>query len=325
MPERATLNEITQIGVEATPGAGGPANKLLQGISIEPAIKTSVNPFRPKGAKFPTLAVPGKDWTEAKISGALTYTDVVYLLSSILSYQAPASQGTQTKVWTFTPSQSTPDTIKTYAVECGSPVRAGKFSYGIVTSFGFRFDPRAIEVSGTMVGQRFTDNITLTASPTAIEPVPVLPSQLDVFLDDTSANLGNTKLLRLLRGEFNISDRFGMLTTVNSAMQSWAAHVETQPNATLKLLVEADEQGMALLNNLRQGTKAFVRIAATGDVIETTYHYALQLDLCVTVSDVSEFSDQDGVYAVEWTFNVTHDPTWAKALTCSVTNTLASL
>jgi hypothetical protein len=43
------------------------------------------------------------------------------------------------------------------------------------------------------------------------------------------------------------------------------------------------------------------------------------------VSDVGNFSDEDGVYAIEWTFDMVHDGTWGKAFTVAVVNKVTAL
>lgn len=327
MSERATINQVVQIGVEATPGTAVAASKLLQALNIEPAIKIEAPTFRPLGGKFPVLAAPGKDYVQAKISGdAACYNHLAYLLAGVLAYAAPAQQGTTPAYkWTFSPSQTAEDTIKTYTVEQGSSARAGRFAYGLVTEFGLRFDRRTVEVSGSMLGQAYEDGIAMTAAPTAVQVQPIVPSTLDVYLDDTAAGIGVTKLTRLLSGEFKVSDRFGPLWTVNSALSSFAAHVETKPKMSLTLLVEADAAGMGLLAPLRSGDKRYVRLKAVGPLIAGTYYYSFQLDLCCVVTEVGEFSDEDGVYAVEWTLTPAYDADWGKAVTCELVNTLSGL
>jgi len=323
----ATLQQVVQIGVETTPGTAVAANKLLQAVEIAPGIKANVQSFRPRGAKFPTVAALGRNWTEAKIGGQAVYTDIVYLLAGILAYQAPTQQGTsQAYKWTFTPDQSAADTIKTFTIEHGSAVRAGKFSYGLVNSFGLKFDRSQAEFSGSMLGQNYQDGISLTTSPTAIEPVPILPMHIDVFLDDSAAEIGTTKIeMENLQGSFEISDRFGAVWPINSSLSSFGAHVETVPKTTLKLFLAANAIGMSPLAAMQNGDKRWIRIKATGPVADTTYNYSFQLDICGTVTEVGEFSDQDGVYALEWTFQATYDAAWGKALSCEVINKLSTL
>jgi len=97
------------------------------------------------------------------------------------------------------------------------------------------------------------------------------------------------------------------------------------PSGGAKLKVEADAAGMGLLTQLRSGATKFMRIAATGDQIETTYYYSIQIDLALKVTKVSDFSDADGVYAVEWEFELAKDSTWGKAIEVQVQNIATAL
>lgn len=439
MPERATLNQVTQVGVETTPGTGVAAGKLLQALSITPGIQTNVRRFRPVGGKFTTIAALGKEWIEARIEGQACYNHLAYLLSSVLAYAAPAQQGgTSAYLWTHKPAQMAEDAIKTFTVEQGSQLRAGKFTYGLMTEFSLQFDREEVSVAGTMLGQAYQDDIhlstnatyTLTAggspptagtftltyagqttgniafnatpaaveaalealstvgagnvevtatvatgagtlavagnvytiefvqalaqaprtltgtftdltapgtislaagvvgvTPTAVATMPIQPTQLDIYLDSTSGNIGATKLTRAMRGEFRIGDRFNPLWAINSAVSGFAAHMETAPTATLKLTLEADAAGMGPLAALRAGDKRYLRVKAVGPLIASTYYYTLQLDMCGVVAEVGEFSDEDGVYGIEWTFEAAYDSAWSSgtALQAQLTNILTAL
>lgn len=329
MAERTTTSQLTQIGVETSPGAGGSAGKLLQVLSIEPSIKTDIKRFAPKGAKYTTIAALGKEWVEAKISAEVAcYNHLAYLLAGAMAYAAPTKQGsTSAYLWTFKPALSAEDTIKTFVVEQGSSVRAGGFSYGIVRGLTMRFNRNEITIDGTMLGQAYEDDIEMTATPTAIPMMPILPGELDVYLDDTAANIGNTKLTRAFAGEFSLGDRFGPIWPLNSEIDGFAAHVERKPSAQFKLLVEADAAGMGPLTAMRAGSKQYVRLAATGPNIADTYNYSFQLDMALIVADVSEFRDEEGVYAIEWTFDIAWDSAWESGTGMKVTlvNTLTGL
>ncbi|MGI6376430.1 MAG: hypothetical protein GX601_06715 [Anaerolineales bacterium] len=326
MTERATLNQITQVGVETTPGNEAAANKLLQALTISPGIAVDVSRFRPAGGKFTTLAALGKEWVDARIEGQGCYNHLAYLFSSVLSFASPVKQGsTDAYKWTFTPAHSAADTIKTFTVEQGSDARAGKFTYGLVTQVGLRIDRSGVAVTGAMIGQAYQDGISMTGSPTAVDAQPIQPTEVDIYLDDTGTGIGTTKLARALRAEFEIGDRYAPVWPLNSAIDGFAAHVETAPTASLRLLVEADQEGMGLLSAMRAGAKRFVRLLATGPIIADTYHYKLALDVCGVVAEVSEFSDEDGVYGIEWTLDVAYDATWQKALTVELVNTVSAL
>jgi hypothetical protein len=329
MPERTTVSQHVQIGVETTEGTAVAANKQLQALSIALTPQIETNRFRPMGTKLDTLVVPGKDWTKADLSGVATYDEIIYpLASALVDPGAPTTTGTTGKLYTYEPSAITEDTVKTYTVEQGSAVRAQKAAGLIVTDLGIKWDRNAnsVDLSGSGMAQQFTDGITLTATPTSIPLVPILPKDISVYADTTAAGLGTTKLLRPLSGEFALGGRFGPLWVLNAALASYAAHVELAPDITLKLLLEADAAGMGYLTNARAGTSIFVRIEAVGAVIGAgPATYKATFDFALKVESVDSLADVNGVYAVGYSMRGVYDATWAKFLSFKLINSTTSL
>jgi len=329
MVERASIFQTVQIGVETTPGVGVAANRLLSALSIDPAPKVEMKKFRPKGQKFQTMVVLGKEWTEAKLSGVLTYTEVVYPLASVLAAATPTRITTPdglAYLWQFAPSQTGPDTVKTFTVEQGGSVRAHKFCYGLVNSLKMKFSRGSCELEGAMLGKALEDGITMTGSPTAVELAPVLPMQVSLYLADSHAGLeAAPAITRGFDVIWGIEDRYRAVWELNAATQSFAAVVEAEPKFAVNLKAQANATWMPLLNSMRAGASKFLRIQAVGDNIETGNDYSLQIDTALKVADVSEFSDEDGVFALEWTLDGVYDATWGKATQVNVVNKLSSL
>lgn len=329
MPERATITQGVQLGVEATPGTGVAANKYLNSIDVDPEIHFDMATFQPTGQKFSSIVAPGKEWSEAGIKGVVSYAELPYLLNGVMVAAAGVQQGATTAyAWTFVPNSRGSDTIKTFTIEQGDANRAQKFVYGVISDLSFTFNRMGATVEGKMFAQAIQDAITLTATPAAIEEKPVLPNQVDVYIDPTSAALGTTKMTRVLEAKINIQNRFGMLWVMNSAVGSFAAHVELDPNVTVELQVEADAAGMALLNTMRAGTTQYVRVKATSpDLAGTAFPYSATFDVAAKLSGVSPYSDQDGVYALTWTNTAVHDPAWGsgKAMQFVVVDKLVTL
>ena len=429
MPERATIFQKTQLGVETTPGTNVPATKILQATTIQPAIKADVKTFRTMGSKFPSLAAEGKEWVEAKIEGQGSYHDLTYLLASLMCTPTPAQQGGTTAYKsTFVVANGLADLVTTYSVEHGGSVRGHEFSYGLVNELGLDISRDEVKVSGTMIGQRLTDDVypstneiqtigdsgvvsgghchftfggqttgtvawnadaatvqaalealstigtggvrctggplpgdvvvefigplaqtnvalltvdntaitgggtivvaeTLAgAAPTYIAYQPILPAEISVYLAATAAGLPGSALTRVLKCSWKLGSRFGPIWVLDASKTSWVVHVETEPDMTATILMEADAAGMALLTQLRSGASKFLRIEAVSAALAgVAYPYTLTLDMCGKVSAVSEFSDADGVYAIEWTLKGAYDSTWGKACQVEVTSTLSAL
>ena len=330
MAERQSTTQKVQIGFEATPGTIVPATKIIQSYRIDPGVKATLTPFTPTGFKAPTLIPLGQEMVEAKISGVATYSEIITLLNSLLvAPAAPTQIGTTGGYpWLFTPSVNSPDSFKTISVEQGDSVRAHSFGFGVVNSLGFKWDRNNATIDGSMFGGKLNDGATLTAlsgAGSTYEIIQVLGSQIAVYADSTNGGLGTTKLTRVLMGEINISERYKPLWVVDSAQGSFVAVVESVPKIELKLTLEADSNGMAFLNSMRNGSTTFFRVKALGANIGTGADYLLQFDIAGKVSAISEFKDQDGVYAVEFTFTAVYDATWAKFLEVKAVNKISTL
>lgn len=282
--------------------------------------------FRPMGQKYASIITPGKEWVEADLEGVGTYSEIVYLLSSILCTTTPTVVGTTGYQWVFAPASKAEDTVKTFTVESGGTVRAQKFTYGICTEVELDINRDGIAISGAMMGQALQDGITMTATPTAIEEKPILPTHIDVWIDPTSGALGTTKMTRVLNANIHLGDRFNPVWVLNSANNSFVAMVEAEPSATITILAEADAQGMGHLTSMRAGSSQFVRVKATStEDAGTAVKYSLSWDAAVKVSEVGDFSDEDGVYAIEFTFDMVHDSGWGKAMNVTAVNKVSAL
>lgn len=328
MAERATVAQVTQIGAESTAGTAVAASKLLTSLELTGGIKVANQVFRPAGRKYPSFVVPGREWSEWKIGGWVTYGEVVYPLASILKSVTPSADTTLGKLWTFAPALSAEDTVQTYTIEQGGTVRAHSFAYGIVSELGFRFTREGCQYDGTLLGQRISDGISMTAGAAAIEtpPVPVAGTQISVYAADSWAGLtGASASTRILSAEWRISNRFGPLWVLDASKTSYVAHVETVPDVSCKLTVEADAAGMAFLTLMRNATNKWLRIKASGADIDTGKPYLFQIDGAYNVLEPSEFRDQDGVYALEWTFVPVYDGTAGKTIEVQVRNKVAAL
>lgn len=320
MPERTTITQGVQIGVETTPGTTVAANKYLNSLDIDPELHFDIQKFQPTGQKFSSIVVPGKEWAEAGVKGVVSYSEIIYILNSLLIAAAPVQNGVTTAYTsTFKPASRSGDTVKTYTIEQGDATRAQRFSYGVFSEGTFTFNRGATDFSGKMFGQAIADNVALTASPTAIQEKPVIPNQVDVFIDSTSGAIGTTKMLRALETKIHITNRFGPLWVLNSALGSFASHVELDPAVSVEILMEADAQGMALLSTLRAGSTQYIRVKCTSpDLAGTAFNYSLTFDIACKVSGVSPYSDHEGVYAINWTNEAIYDPAWNSGQTIQV-------
>lgn len=327
MPDRAHINEVTQIGLEVTPGTSVIANKLLTSTSFTLGVEGEADAFRPDGHKWNSLVAPNTEWTSFRIEGRPTYTEMPYLLESICGAPVTTAAGTTGKKRVYTISDIAADTPKTFTIEKGSAVRASKLTYGLVTEMGMVFGRRnGVTLTGAGIGQLLTDGVTLTPTPTALPLVPILGRQLDVYIDPTSATLGTTKMLRAFAVEPAIGNKYGPVWPINSTVPSWAGHVELVPTGTLRIRLEADAAGMAYLSQYRTGGLIFMSVKAIGPIYEAAFANEFTWEAALGIRRITDFgADEDGVTIVQYETEFVQDATWNKAMQITVQNGVGTL
>ena len=327
--ENSALTQVSQIGVETTPGVAVAATKLLQSIGFSASAQVSNRIFRPTGQKYGTVAALGRDWTQFSVDAdsVPTFDELIYPLSSILGaavVTTPAG-AVNARTWTFSPSSIDADVAKTFTIEKGNSVRAVEAAYAIFSALNINFGRDDVTLGGTVMARAMVEGTTLTPNPTALPLVPVNGSDVSVYSDDTFGDLGTTKLLRDFRANWGISNKVAGVWPLDAAQSSFAAHVETDPDPTLQLTPAVNDEGAAFLAALRAGASKFIRLEAVGPIIEADIPYKLTIDQAVKVREVAEYSEEDGTYVLPYTFEIVNDGGWGRAMQVSVTNTQAAL
>lgn len=329
MPERASVFNAVQIGRETTPGTApvSGANRLLASMDLLPTPNIGVDIYRPNGIKYPTVAVAGKDLTLYQLSGKPTYTEIVYPLSSLLgaaTITGPNADGAYT--WTWNPSSTGADSFVSYQLQRGSSVGAEQSLFTIFSQLGLSFDRDRADLSGAAFGLAQSTGVTLTAAPTSLALVPISPKDLSLFVDTTSAGLGTTRMTRLLRGNWQFGQsKYNPLWAVDQTQASFAAIVESTPGAQFSALFEADTTGLGFLANVRAGDTRFVRIRANGPLIAGASSYTFTIDMAAKFGTPSQYRDEQGVYAIEYPWNLMHDPGWTRAMQVTLITTVSAL
>jgi len=156
MPERATVLEHVQLGVESVAGTLATVNRNILGWGIEIAPNVPSEVVRPEGQRFPTGVVNGKEWLQATLRMAFGYKDLPYLLNGLLkditsSYPTtPSYNGTWTATITGTPDGGT-----------------FTLTYGGQTTAGIAYNATAGAVQSALVALTSvgTGNVTVTGGP----------------------------------------------------------------------------------------------------------------------------------------------------------------
>jgi hypothetical protein len=329
---RPYVSQGVQIGVETTSGTAVPANKKLMAYRIDPHVAVETTQYRPSGYLVPSAAAVNTEATEADFEGPIDYQNIVYPLSSIFgaaTISQPASVPSPTVyewLWNFTgKSVITP---KTFSVEVGDSTRAVKFNYGAFTGMDLSIERTGDNtVSGSMMGRALTTGGTLTATPTEIEMLPVNGNHWDVFTATTGAGLtAGTKLLAIYDAGLSFGDILAAEYTLNSANTSFnSLYINEDPSFEWTMTLGADATSEGFIANMRAGTKNFIRLQATGPIIEDAFNYSITIDMCVVVTDFDAYGSNDGAYVLPTSFALAYDATWGKAMSITVRNSLSAL
>ena len=310
-------------------------------MSIKPKIMVDTTMFRPAGVKFATIQALNREWAEFDADGQPTYEEVIVPLngattSAVVTQVMDGATPTGAYEHLFTPAGSAADTPRTLTVEQGQPgVAAGgeQFTHALFTRFGLTIKRSGVDMKANGFARKGLTNFTPTPAltiPTAL--TPILPSQFSVYLDTTVGALGTTRLTRLVSAEPSIGGRYVPSWFVDSSQSSFTTFVENSGgvDSTCGVTVEADAVGMALLGNLRAGDTRYLRLEATGPVlynagVQLNLPYLYRWDMAVKIEAVDQWSDEDGIFAIPFTFTPVLDAAAGFAHRIMVRNKVVSL
>ena len=328
--ELATITQHVQVGIETTLGTAVAATKQLADLtqfSATPANDVDMSQ-RGAGQKIATFGIVGKEMTTIAIGGPLTFDSFAYWCNLAFRTGTIGAGGdASTRYHTFDLSQTAQETYSAFTIEHGDSVRARKIPGVQLDSLSFTLDlaGNVAQWSGSGIGFPLVDGITLTGALPFVAVTPMSPANVDVFLDTTYAGAGGTRLSRVLKFDFAMSNHWDQFFTLDSTMVRHAAGmIETPPTIQVKLLLEADSAGMARLTALRAGTSQFVRVKVIGPVAGSSTQN-LQVDMALKISSAGAIEDKNGVYGYEVTGDLVYDLTGTASLKFRLENLLTAL
>jgi hypothetical protein len=192
-----------------------------------------------------------------------------------------------------------------------------------------------INVNAMTAAHTFTGGTTPTIAVTTTTPgadavieipaQPIFPLHTSVYMDDTWAALGTTKLLELYEYGLEFGERTMRTRPLNAARTSDNVIEKGDQEHTVTLNFGVDPVERGLLTTIRAGAKKFFRIEAVGPIIEGTIPYRHRADLCLLMTKAGKRSDRESVLSREWTGQISRDSTSGFASQVTVVNTLTGL
>lgn len=298
MAVRATVNEGIQFGLETTAGTGVSADKRILGLDsltlnpVEP-----INVFKPAGSEAAAEVSRQKVNTEWQAQGPACYLTLPYLLAMLLNDDTSSP-------FAYDPATYGLDTIKTFTIETGSATRAEKIAYAVCHSLRLRATKEEVSITASGFGRKLQQNITKTAGPTNVGPVPFDPDKFEVLMGTA---FGSQSMIATLETEFNISNRWGPHFVLDDATDSFTDHKKLRPTLSLSVTLEYGANAETLLTALRDKTTLYFTLSAiSAEEFSSGNVYNSQLQLACKVTGASR-ADQDGVFGGTFQLEPIHD------------------
>ena len=177
MAVRSTINQKVQWGLEITHGTGVSCNKVLSSYIWTLGAKPTTKQFRGSGRQYPgTSALLYKEGS-FKAAGPGDFGENTYLMSMLWGAPVSALSGLSTTAYTntWTPplTGSYASTVKSATLQMGEAT-GEQYTYNVMTGFGYKINRKQeINFDFEGINQGFTTGVSLTASPTEVEQLPM--------------------------------------------------------------------------------------------------------------------------------------------------------
>lgn len=327
---KSIVNQITLIQKETTPGtAAVTAMKRLSAIGLRPGWVTETNDFKSQGYKLPTVIQQTAESGVWEADGVQDFNHLGFPLSSRIATPVTTTPGggTLSRQHVFSLVPNAEDTKATYTTQFGDTSRAVQSTYGVFNSLGINVQRGALSFDTSFISRTPTTiSSVATSSVTTVPAAPTAARQFDVWADPSWATLGTTQLLAAYEGNIDLGDKFAMDTPINSAVTSYESLVEAEDQTYDGMLrLGFDTVAVAMVASFTAAALKFIRIKATGPIIEGIIPYSFQLDFCAQIRNPGTLeSFSNGTLTLPFEFSIVPDPTTGNALVATLVNTVIS-
>lgn len=175
MAERDAIKQKILFGKETVHGTGVTCTNRAMGFKVNPTMNGDFKGWRPQGNKNEQLQMLMREWCSSSLEGVPTYDEMGYILSSVIG--APVSSGgtiNTRNVHTFRFDPRFDQDIVSYTIEYGtSDTRAHKTTYAFFDSMGLNFTRADAELSGSMIGRKITDGVSMSAGANEVQTITI--------------------------------------------------------------------------------------------------------------------------------------------------------
>lgn len=213
----ATLH--SQLGAESVPGTAVPADKQLLSFGFprwKPMGDGTV--YTPPGYKIPTTIIPpGRRWVEGTYEGYADFNEIEYVLNSLVNLTTPTTEAVNGKHWVHTVQADAVESRKTYTWEQGNNQHAQSAAYMFFNSLRMEMSHAVNKISGNVMAQLFTDDVSMTGSPSKLTQQIIPPQSFDVRIASTRAALIGTQQVETATAAGTASGSGNITVTITAA------------------------------------------------------------------------------------------------------------
>jgi hypothetical protein len=310
-----------------------PSTVKLTGLQIALDSTITVDRIAPMGNLFDTIAAPREEYATGSLAGSPTYPELAYVFSNVFGAATVTtpSGATLARKYAWAPSSSVPWTPRTWTIRRGMVGNtAEQAAYALLAGVSMTFSAGAApSIAGDLFAQALDYAASVGASGvSALDNVPVLLPDVCVYLDEEAADIGETKLTRDFLAEWSLGGLFGVFWPIDCELDSFGGHVPLKPTADARLQLGNDGQGREPVEAMRTGDSRYLRIEATGPVIDEgppAFHHMLRVDAALKVVSAPARGDSAGLSTLEWGFGLFDDADFGGALRIELTTNVATL
>lgn len=220
------------------------------------------------------------------------------------------------------------------ALETLASVGAGKVTTtggpGVTAPIRLVFDKSVDLTTVSAVGTGGTTATITRMSPgaTQLPLLPISPTEINIYTASSYALLSSAQAINVFDFNWGITGRQNPFSPMNTSYGTgFAGTNEVAPKTSLSFSVEGNALAGTFINNVRAQDLIFLRVQATGPLIEGALYNQLTIDTAVRIGNIGEDKDVSGggllgkTFPCEWM----KDPTTGRPSVVTLQNTQTAL
>lgn len=200
--------------------------------------------------------------------------------------------------------------------------KLGGISQPLITTTGTTF------TAGTSPAFTITQTTDGSDATVGLGNNPIAPLHFNVFSGDTWAEMQaeSSKFLALYNADMGWGEKWQRSMPINSSKSSDGIYVGEDQEHTIALRMGADATAKAYYTNIRNGTKKYVRLHATGPATgDSTHAYEFVMDLALLIQGTDGYDSENGIHVLTWNARIARDEILNNAVAIRVRNKRSGL